>query len=535
MFPFYWAIVSSLQIRRRRCSASTCWPTRSGLGNYVAVFREQPFAPQHPELAVRRGLDRGRCRWRSAVAAAYALGRIQFRGRTLLLLTILGVSMFPQIAVLSGMFELVRWLGLYNNLLALILSYMIFTLPFTVWVLTTFMRDLPKEIEEAAIVDGAKPWIIVTKVFLPLMGPALATTGLLAFIAAWNEFLFALTFTLSTEQRTVPVAIALISGASAVRAALGQHHGGLGDRHRAADRPGADLPAPDRLRPHRRRGQGLSAHGHEEARAVRPPDRPAPPPPRRLVAGRGDLPDLPAQLPGQRRRRRRRPAGHHARGWSTSQQLGVDAIWISPFFKSPMKDYGYDVADYCAVDPLFGTLADFDALLAEAHRLGLKVMMDFVPSHTSDQHPWFQESRQSRDNPKADWYVWADARPDGTPPNNWLSVFGGSAWEWEPRRGQYYLHNFLKEQPDLNFHNPQVIEALLGAGRASGSSAASTASGVDAIDFGVHDPQLRNNPPRRARERRPAARRARPSPCSASSRTRRGRSWSSCSSSRCTR
>jgi len=149
-----------------------------------------------------------------AVAASYALGRIQFRGRTILLFTILGVSMFPQIAVLSGMFELVRALGLYNNLLSLTLSYMIFTLPFTVWVLTTFMRELPKELEEAAVVDGAKPFTIVTKVFMPLMGPALATTGLLAFIAAWNEFLFALTFTLSGEMRTVPVAIALISGAS---------------------------------------------------------------------------------------------------------------------------------------------------------------------------------------------------------------------------------------------------------------------------------------------------------------------------------
>ena len=129
-----------------------------------------------------------------------------------------------------------------------------------------------------------------------------------------------------------------------------------------------------------------------------------------------------------------------------------------------MKDYGYDVADYCAVDPLFGTLADFDALLAEAHRLGLKVMIDFVPSHTSDQHPWFQESRQSRDNPKADWYVWADPKPDGTPPSNWLSVFGGSAWEWEPRRSQYYLHNFLKEQPDLNFHEPAGDRGAAGPG-----------------------------------------------------------------------
>jgi trehalose/maltose transport system permease protein len=149
-----------------------------------------------------------------ALAAAYAIGRVQFRGRTLLLFVILGVSMFPQIAVLSGMFELISALGLYNNLLALSFSYLIFTLPFTVWVLTTFMRELPKELEEAAIIDGATPLTIVTRVFMPLMGPALVTTSLLAFIAAWNEFLFALTFTLSSDMRTVPVAIALISGAS---------------------------------------------------------------------------------------------------------------------------------------------------------------------------------------------------------------------------------------------------------------------------------------------------------------------------------
>lgn len=178
------------------------------------------------------------------------------------------------------------------------------------------------------------------------------------------------------------------------------------------------------------------------------------------------------------------------------EQLGVDAIWISPFCKSPMKDYGYDVADYCAVDPLFGNLADFDTLLAEAHRLGLKVMMDFVPSHTSDQHPWFLESRQSRDNRKADWYVWADPKPDGCPPSNWLSVFGGSAWEWEPCRGQYYLHNFLKEQPDLDFHNPHVVEALLAQAR-FWLERGVDGFRVDAIDFGVHDPKLRNNPPRR--------------------------------------
>ncbi len=126
-----------------------------------------------------------------------------------------------------------------------------------------------------------------------------------------------------------------------------------------------------------------------------------------------------------------------------------------------MADFGYDIADYRAVDPIFGTLADFDRLIARAHGLGLKVIVDQVPSHTSDQHAWFHESRQSRRNPKADWYVWADARPDGTPPNNWLSIFGGVAWTWEPRRGQYYLHNFLKSQPDLNFHNPDVRRAAL--------------------------------------------------------------------------
>jgi alpha-glucosidase len=176
-------------------------------------------------------------------------------------------------------------------------------------------------------------------------------------------------------------------------------------------------------------------------------------------------------------------------------ELGVDIVWISPFMTSPMKDYGYDVADYCDVDPIFGQLADFDALLAKAHDLGLSVIVDFVASHTSDRHAWFQESRGSRDSPKADWYVWADAKPDGSPPNNWLSVFGGPAWEWDSRRGQYYLHNFLKEQPDLNFHNPEVIEALL-AQAEFWLKRGVDGFRLDAIDFGVHDRRLRNNPPR---------------------------------------
>ena len=212
VFPFYWAIVSSLKSGSELFTVDFI-PPDPKWDNYVAVFREQPFG-RNILNSVFVAVSTVLLSLSLAVAAAYALGRIRFRGRTTLLFVVLGVSMFPQIAVLSGMFELIRALGLYNNLLALTLSYMIFTLPFTVWVLTTFMRELPKELEEAAIVDGAKPYTIVTKVFMPLMGPALATTGLLAFIAAWNEFLFALTFTLSSEQRTVPVAIALISGAS---------------------------------------------------------------------------------------------------------------------------------------------------------------------------------------------------------------------------------------------------------------------------------------------------------------------------------
>ncbi len=145
--------------------------------------------------------------------------------------------------------------------------------------------------------------------------------------------------------------------------------------------------------------------------------------------------------------------------------LGVDAIWISPFFKSPQKDFGYDVSDYCDVNPEYGTLADFDSLLKKAHELDLKVMVDIVPAHCSDQHVWFVESRQSRDNDKADWFHWVEPMPDGGPPTNWLSFFGGPAWSWEPRRQQYYLHNFLSSQPNLNHANPAVREALMAVAR----------------------------------------------------------------------
>ncbi|MFD2366575.1 alpha-glucosidase family protein [Pseudoduganella sp. GCM10020061] len=173
--------------------------------------------------------------------------------------------------------------------------------------------------------------------------------------------------------------------------------------------------------------------------------------------------------------------------------LGVDIVWISPFFKSPMKDFGYDVSDYCDVDPLFGTLADFDALIAKAHSLGLKIMIDQVPSHSSDQHEWFVESRKSRDNPKADWYVWADPLPDGNPPNNWLSVFGGSSWQFDARRKQYYLHNFLTSQPDMNFHNPEVQQAHLDAMRFWLERGVDGVR-MDACNFHFHDRQLRSNP-----------------------------------------
>jgi alpha-glucosidase len=141
--------------------------------------------------------------------------------------------------------------------------------------------------------------------------------------------------------------------------------------------------------------------------------------------------------------------------------LGVDAVWLSPVCRSPMADYGYDVSDYCDIDPLFGTLADFNALVAEAHRRGLRVIMDFVPNHTSQEHQWFRESRASRDNPKRDWYIWRDPGPDGGPPNNWISNFGGPAWTLDPATGQYYYHAFLREQPDLNWRNPQVRAAMM--------------------------------------------------------------------------
>ena len=212
VFPFYYAIVTSFTTGTDLFKINY-WPRSLDWGNYATVLGGRNFV---------------RSIWNSifiatttvafalflAVTASYALARVRFRGRGLLLMMILAVSMFPQIAVLAGLFELVRFLGIFNTPYAMIMSYVIFTLPFTVWVLTTFMRDLPVEIEEAAIVDGATPWIIITKVFLPLLWPALVTTGLLAFIGAWNEFLFALTFTSSETTRTVPVAIGLLSGAS---------------------------------------------------------------------------------------------------------------------------------------------------------------------------------------------------------------------------------------------------------------------------------------------------------------------------------
>ena len=179
--------------------------------------------------------------------------------------------------------------------------------------------------------------------------------------------------------------------------------------------------------------------------------------------------------------------------------LGVDAIWLSPFFTTPMHDSGYDVADFRGVDPIFGTLDDFDELLAEAHRLGLKLIIDQVYSHSSIDHPWFAESASSRDNAKADWYVWADPKPDGSPPNNWQSVFNGAAWTWNARRRQYYLHNFLAEQPDLNLHNPAVQDAMLEVAR-FWLDRGVDGFRLDAANFYMHDPELRDNPPSGVRD-----------------------------------
>lgn len=173
--------------------------------------------------------------------------------------------------------------------------------------------------------------------------------------------------------------------------------------------------------------------------------------------------------------------------------LGVDAVWLSPVFRSPMRDMGYDVSDYTDIDPVFGTLADFDALIARAHDLGLKVVIDQVLSHSSDQHPFFAESRASRTGPKADWYVWSDPRPDGTPPCNWLSVFGGPAFTWDGRRRQYYLHNFLTSQPDFNYHNPAVQDWALSVLR-FWLDRGVDGFRFDTVNYFFHDPQFRDNP-----------------------------------------
>jgi trehalose/maltose transport system permease protein len=214
VFPFLYAISTSFKSGSALFEPKL-WPSSVTLANYASLFTlaEQPFG-RHIVNSVLVSVTVVVLSLFLGVTAAYALGRISFKGRGLLLTAVLGVSMFPQVAVLAGMFELIRALGLYNQSLGLVLPYMIFTLPFTVWVLTTFMKQLPKELEEAAIMDGCSPWRIIKDVFLPLLWPALVSTGLLAFIAAWNEFLFGLTFVLDNNERTVPVSISLISGAS---------------------------------------------------------------------------------------------------------------------------------------------------------------------------------------------------------------------------------------------------------------------------------------------------------------------------------
>jgi trehalose/maltose transport system permease protein len=212
LFPFYYAVLTSLRSGTDLFRVAYL-PDALDLSNYIALFERQSFGRNILNSILVAGSVVA-LSLLAGVTAAYAFGRIAFRGRKLLLVTVLCVSMFPQVAVLSGMFELIRALGLYNTLPGLVLANLMLTLPFTVWVLTTFMRELPREIEESAYVDGATPWITIRRIFLPLMAPAMVTTGLLSFVVAWNEFLFALTFTLTDEQRLVPVAIALMSGSS---------------------------------------------------------------------------------------------------------------------------------------------------------------------------------------------------------------------------------------------------------------------------------------------------------------------------------
>jgi alpha-glucosidase len=176
------------------------------------------------------------------------------------------------------------------------------------------------------------------------------------------------------------------------------------------------------------------------------------------------------------------------------KSLGIDAVWLSPIFPSPMADFGYDISDYTGIDPLFGTMADFDALLAAVHESGLKIILDLVPNHTSDQHPWFAEARSARGNPKRDWYVWRDPKPDGGPPNNWLSEFGGSAWQYDEATGQYYYHAFLAAQPDLNWRNPKVREAIYDVMRFWLRKGVDGFR-VDVIWHLIKDSQFRDNPP----------------------------------------
>ena len=173
--------------------------------------------------------------------------------------------------------------------------------------------------------------------------------------------------------------------------------------------------------------------------------------------------------------------------------LGVNALWLSPFYPSPMADFGYDITDYCDVDPIFGDLELCDVLIKQAHQRGLKVSIDFIPNHTSDEHPWFLTARSSRQNPKRDWYIWADPKPDGSPPNNWLSVMGGSAWEWDESTAQYYLHTFLKKQPDLNWRNPTVKATMFDIIR-FWLERGIDGFRVDAAHYILKDPAMRDNP-----------------------------------------
>jgi hypothetical protein len=405
----------------------------------------------------------------------------------------------PLQLALVPLLKLHQQVGIGQSFVGIWLAHTGFGLPLAIYLLRNYMVGLPRDIIESAKVDGATDFQIFTRIILPLSFPALASFAIFQFLWTWNDLLVAKVFLPSNDESwvmTVRIADDLLG---TPRRRLGYPRGcGLRVDRGAADRVLHDAALP-RARLAGRFGQVGAEYPGEHDGSKRIMNLMQDVARDQIVApdkdwwrgaviyqiyprsfqdsnhdGIGDLAGIIHRL-------------HHV------AELGVDAIWISPFFRSPMLDFGYDVSDYRDVDPMFGTLGDFDALIHRAHELGLKVLIDLVLSHTSNQHAWFQESVSSRDNPKADWYVWADAKPDGSAAQQLAVDLRRSAWEWSGDRMQYYLHNFLKEQPDLNLHNPEVQEELLAIAR-FWLDRGVDGFRLDTINFYFHDKELRDNP-----------------------------------------